>query len=218
MNRFNKAHGIENFLAERGGERQRDEKTLALGLIKRDQRAFQTAYAVMKELYKVIDKSFVFSAVYPAPRAAKPGVYPRAEWPEVKGVRVVSRLRKRRLEFGLSENYSGRGVRRDALLTSAGKSGRVSLRKRVRRDALLTSARKSGRLACKKWVRRDALLTSAGIALRAVKPKLYRYEHLFSVVSRSSSAFRIPHFAFRNSRTPGSIRNEMQLLQLVLAW
>jgi hypothetical protein len=77
VNRFNKAHGIENFLAERGGDRQRDEKTLALGLIKRDQRAFQTAYAVMKELYTVIDKSFVFSAVYPAPRAAKPGVYPR---------------------------------------------------------------------------------------------------------------------------------------------
>ena len=41
-----------------------------------------------------------------------------------------------------------------------------------RYDALLTSAGKSGRLACKKRVRRDALLTSADVALRAVKPTL----------------------------------------------
>src|SRR5580693_6868758 len=45
-----------------------------------------------------------------------------------------------------------------------------------RYDALLTSAGKSGRLACKKRVRRDALLTSADVALRAVKPTLYRYD------------------------------------------
>jgi hypothetical protein len=53
---------------------------------------------------------------------------------------VVSRPRRRRLEFGLSENYSGRGVRRDALLTASGKSGWLACEKRVRRDALLTAA------------------------------------------------------------------------------
>jgi hypothetical protein len=56
---------------------------LALGPIKGDQRAFQTAYAVMKELYKVIDKSTATS-------------------PNLKGV-SVERARQMAVEF-ISKN------------------------------------------------------------------------------------------------------------------
>jgi hypothetical protein len=40
-------------------------------------------------------------------------------------------------------------------------------------------------------------------------------QYLYSAVSRSSSAIRIPHSAIPES---GSIRKRMQLLQLALAW
>src|SRR5580693_5023345 len=82
--------------------------------------------------------------------------------------------------------------RYDALLTSAGKSGRLACKKRVRRDALLTSAGKSERLACKKRVRRDALLTSADVALRAVKPTLNRYRRVATVSCPSGTKYILP--------------------------
>jgi hypothetical protein len=57
-----KAYGIENFFAERAGDRQRDATTLRLGGIKGDQTAFDTAYTVIKELYQVIDGSTATSS------------------------------------------------------------------------------------------------------------------------------------------------------------
>ena len=50
-----KAYGIENFFAEHSGDKKRDAQTLLLGPIKGDKRAYDTAYAVMKRLYEVID-------------------------------------------------------------------------------------------------------------------------------------------------------------------
>jgi hypothetical protein len=50
-----KAYGIENFLAERMGDTARDKKTSELGPKKGDQKAFNTAYRVTKQLYEVID-------------------------------------------------------------------------------------------------------------------------------------------------------------------
>ncbi len=50
-----RAYGIENFFAERLGDKKRDEATLDLGPRKGDKKAFDTSYAVMKSLYEVID-------------------------------------------------------------------------------------------------------------------------------------------------------------------
>lgn len=50
-----KAYGIENFFAERLGDKQRDEVTLDLGPKKGDKEAFDTSYFVMKSLYEIID-------------------------------------------------------------------------------------------------------------------------------------------------------------------
>jgi len=50
-----KAYGIENFFAERMGDKLRDAETVKLGSMKGDESAFRTAYGVMKELYEIID-------------------------------------------------------------------------------------------------------------------------------------------------------------------
>lgn len=50
-----KAYGIENFFAERLGDKQRDEGTADLGPRMGDKEAFNVSYFVMKRLYEVID-------------------------------------------------------------------------------------------------------------------------------------------------------------------
>ena len=50
-----KAYGIENFFAQRMGDKLRDAETVNLGPKKGDESAFRTAYGVMKELYEIID-------------------------------------------------------------------------------------------------------------------------------------------------------------------
>ena len=50
-----KAYGVENFLAERLGDKTRDDATSDLGKRMGDAKAFNTSYSIMKQLYDVME-------------------------------------------------------------------------------------------------------------------------------------------------------------------
>jgi hypothetical protein len=102
-----KAYGIENFFAERLGDKKRDDATLDLGPKKGDKKAFDTSYFVMKNLYEVIDAH-------------------TSRLPSLKGM-SAQRAREMAVEFISKNKQDFSDELKAFIITEFGKSGYDSL-------------------------------------------------------------------------------------------